>query len=165
MLFHARPSHFLRTEPVLPLDPDPGAPRLIIPALAPLYRGLGELAWPLIRIVAGLNLVPFGWHKLTGPLFDADVQLFHQLGFEPAVPLAWFVTGLEFIGGFMLAAGLLTRPIALMIAVEMLVIAFAVDIPRGRGYQLTLLWSAIAFAISWRGGGRFSLDRWIGREF
>jgi len=81
------------------------------------------------------------------------------------VPLAWFVTLLEFGGGLLLAAGLLTRPVALMIAVEMLVIAVTVDIPRGRGYQLTLLWSAIALAISWRGGGRFSLDRWLGREF
>lgn len=149
----------------MPSQEDIDSTRLIIPALAPLYRALDGLAWPLIRIVAGLNLVPFGWHKLTGPLFDADVQLFHQLGLEPAVPLTWFVTLLEFVGGLFLAAGLLTRPIALMIAVEMLVIAVAVDIPRGRGYQLTLLWSAIALAISWRGGGRFSLDRWLGREF
>jgi uncharacterized membrane protein YphA (DoxX/SURF4 family) len=47
----------------------------------------------------------------------------------------------------------------------MMVIAVAVDIPRGRGYQLTLLWAAVAFVISWRGGGRWSVDRWIGREF
>jgi len=165
MLFHPRTSHLRKAEPSLPPYPDPSAPRLIIPALAPLYRALDGLAWPFIRIVAGLNLVPFGWHKLTGPLFDTDVQLFHQLGLEPAVPLAWFVTLLEFGGGLLLAAGLLTRPVALMIAVEMLVIAVTVDIPRGRGYQLTLLWSAIALAISWRGGGRFSLDRWLGREF
>jgi len=139
-------------------------PRLIIPALAPVYRALGGFGDALLRVACGLMLLPSGWHKLTGPLFDRDVQLLHQLGFEPAVPLMWFITSLELLGGVLLAVGLLTRPIALMVAVEMMVIAVAVDIPRGRGYELTLLWAAVAFAISWRGGGRCSIDRWIGRE-
>lgn len=140
-------------------------PRLIIPALARLYRALGGFGDLLLRIACGLLLVPPGWHKLTGPLFDSDVQLFHRLGLEPAVPLMWFITSLELLGGVLLAIGLLTRPIALMIAVEMLVIAVAVDIPRASGYQLTLLWAVAAFVISLRGGGRYSVDRWIGREF
>lgn len=140
-------------------------PSLIIPALGPLYRALGGCGDLLLRIVCGLMLLPPGWHKLTGPLFDSDVQLFHQLGFESAMPLMWFITALELVGGAFLAIGLLTRPIALMIAVEMMVIAIAVDIPRGRGYALTLIWAAVAFAIFLRGGGRYSVDRWIGREF
>jgi putative oxidoreductase len=140
-------------------------PRLIIPALAPVYRALGGCGNLLLRILCGALLLPPGWHKLTGPLFDRDLQLFHQLGFEPAVPLMWFITALELGGGVLLIVGLLTRPVALMIAVEMLVIAVAVDIPSGRGYSLTLLWAAVAFAIALRGGGKLSLDRWIGREF
>ena len=140
-------------------------PRLVIPALAPLYRALRGCGDVLLRIVCGAILLPPGWHKLTGPLFDRDVQLFHQLGFEPAVPLMWFITALELVGGVFLIVGLLTRPIALMVAVEMLVIAIAVDIPSGRGYSFTLLWAAVALAIALRGGGRRSVDRWIGREF
>jgi len=140
-------------------------PRLIIPALAPPYRALGGCGDLLLRIVCGLMLLPLGWRKLTGPLFDSDVQLFHQLGFEPAVPIMWFITGLELLGGAFLAIGLLTRPIALMIAVEMMVITFVVDIPSGRAYTFTLLWGAVALAICLRGGGRYSVDRWIGREF
>ncbi len=142
-----------------------GEPRLIIPALAPLYCALDGCGDLLLRILCGALLLPPGWHKLTGPLFDRDVQLFHQLGFEPAVPLMWFITALEFVGGAFLIVGLLTRPIAIMVAVEMLVIAIAVDIPNGRGYPFTLLWAAVAVAISLRGGGRWSVDRWIGREF
>jgi len=142
-----------------------GEPRLIIPALAPLYRALGGCGDLLLRILCGALLLPPGWHKLTGPLFDRDVELFHQLGFEPAVPLMWFITALELVGGLFLILGLLTRPIALMVAVEMLVIAIAVDIPNGRGYSFTLLWAAVAFAIFLRGGGRLSVDRWVGREF
>lgn len=139
--------------------------RLIVPALAPLYRALGGCGDVLLRILCGAILLPPGWHKLTGPLFERDVQLFHQLGFEPAVPLMWFITALELVGGACLVIGLLTRPIALMVAVEMLVIAFAVDIPAGRGYSFTLLWAAVSFAIFLRGSGKLSVDRWIGREF
>lgn len=135
-----------------------GEPRLIVPALAPLYRALGGCGDVLLRIVCGAILLPPGWAKLTGPLFERDVQLFHQLGFEPAVPLMWLITALELVGGAFLIVGLLTRPIALMIA-------FAVDIPAGRGYSFTLLWAAVAFSIFLRGGGKLSLDRWIGREF
>jgi putative oxidoreductase len=140
-------------------------PRLIIPALAPVYRALSGCGDLLLRILCGALLLPPGWHKLTGPLFDRDLQLFHQLGLEPAVPLMWFITALELGGGVLLIVGLLTRPVALMIAVEMLVIAFAVDIPSGRGYSFTLLWAAVAFTIALRGGGKLSLDRWIGQEF
>jgi putative oxidoreductase len=135
-------------------------PRLIIPALAPVYRALGGCGNLLLRILCGALLLPPGWHKLTGPLFDRDLQLFHQLGFEPAMPLMWFITALELGGGVLLIVGLLTRPVALMIAVEMLVIAVAVDIPSGRGYSFTLLWAAVAFTIALRGGGKLSLDRW-----
>ncbi len=140
-------------------------PRLIIPALAPLYRALGGCGDVLLRVTCGALLLSPGWHKLTGPLFDRDVQLLHELGLEPAVPLMWFITALELVGGAFLIVGLLTRPVALMVSVEMLVIAVAVDIPAGRGYPLTLLWAAVAFAIALRGGGRLSVDRWIGREF
>ena len=140
-------------------------PRSIIPALAPIYRALDGCGDLLLRITCGALLLPPGWHKLTGPLFDSDLQLFHQLGLEPALPLMWFITALELGGGVFLIIGLLTRPIALMIAIEMLVIAFAVDIPSGHGYALTLLWAAVAFAVAVRGGGRLSVDRWIGREF
>ncbi len=142
-----------------------GETRLVVPALAPLYRALGGCGDLLLRIVCGAILLPPGWHKLTGPLFERDMQLFHQLGFEPAVPLMWFITALELLGGFCLIVGFLTRPIALMVAVEMLVIAVAVDIPDGRGYSFTLLWAAVALSIALRGGGRLSVDRWIGREF
>jgi len=140
-------------------------PRLILPALAPVYSALAGYDHLLLRIVCGVMLLPSGWHKLTGPLFESDVKLFHQLGLEPAVLLMWFITALELVGGVFLVLGLLTRPVALMIAVEMLVIAIVVDIPRGRGYQLALLWAAIALTISLRGGGRWSIDRRIGREF
>ena len=142
-----------------------GEPRLLVPALAPLYRALAGCGDVLLRVMCGAILLPPGWHKLTGPLFERDVALFHQLGLEPAVPLMWSITVLELVGGVFLIIGFLTRPIALMVAVEMLVIAIAVDIPSGRGYSFTLLWAAVALSIFVRGGDKWSVDRRIGREF
>jgi putative oxidoreductase len=142
-----------------------GEPRLIVPAVAPLYRALAGCGDVLLRIVCGAILLPPGWAKLRGPLFERDVALFHQLGLEPAVPLMRFITALELVGGAFLIIGFLTRPIALIVSVEMLVICFAVDIPNGRGYSFTLLWAAVAFSIFIRGGGKLSVDRMIGREF
>jgi putative oxidoreductase len=142
-------------------------PRLIVPALAPLYRGVRPLAWPLIRATCGLLLLPHGWQKLfVDPHFPANTAaLIAKLGMAPALPLAWFVGLLETVGAVLLTIGLFTRPVALMISVEMFIIAFGVMIPNGRPYDPTTMWALVALAIAWRGGGPLSLDRAIGREF
>ena len=94
-----------------------------------------------------------------------DIELFQKLGLEPAVPLAYFTSALELVGGFALALGLLTRPFALMLFVQLLVIVFMVMIPRGTGYHLTTVWLGTYAVMTVYGGGRLSLDRWLGREF
>lgn len=140
--------------------------RLFVPALAPLHQRLGKLAYPLIRICAGLMLVPYGWSKLADPPTMTNiVELLHRLKLEPAVPLGWFLGLVELFGGAMLALGLFTRPVALAVAIEMAVITIDVFAPTGRGYQLTLLWGLVALAIAFRGGGRYSADHLLGREF
>jgi putative oxidoreductase len=86
-------------------------------------------------------------------------------------PLAWayFIGGLEFLGGIMLAIGLLTRIVAAAFVIEMLVISFAVLWPvwswGRRGMEYALLMGIVALAILLRGGGRYSIDHYIGREF
>ena len=51
-------------------------------------------------------------------------------------------------------------------AIQMAVIAFAVQWPRGFGSptMFFLLWAMVFFVIVLRGGGPYSLDRLIGRE-
>jgi putative oxidoreductase len=145
--------------------------RLIIPALAPLHQRLAELAYPFIRLVCGAMLVPHGWQKFASPATQANMQaLFEKLGFTPVGTLFWLVATLELAGGAMLAIGLLTRPVALLVGAELMVITFDVFWPNGffagqRGYEHTLLWGLVALAIAWRGGGRYSADRLIGWEF
>ena len=146
-------------------------PRLYFPRLEPFYQSVSGLAYPFIRFVTGAMLVPHGWRKFVDSGTQrAVVELFHKLGIEPAGLLFWLIGSLELFGGVMLAIGLFTRPVALAIAIEMLVISFDVYWPNGffagtRGYEHTLLWGLIALAIAARGGGKQSVDALIGKEF
>lgn len=145
-----------------------GKTRLLIPALGPLYDKVVPLAWPLIRITAGLMLLPHGIPKL----FTQGVSAFAaaglaKRGIEPSLPLAWIVVFNETVGGILLALGLFTRFIAAMITVEMIVIVWAYSPKFGwtlPGYEYPLMWGLICFALVLGGGGPYSLDRKLGRE-
>ena len=72
------------------------------------------------------------------------------------------------VGGAALILGLFTRFFAAAAAIEMLIITW-VYWKTGfawtkRGYEYTLMWGLISFAIALRGGGPYSLDRKLGRE-
>ncbi len=149
-------------------------PRPIIPALSGVYERLGEFGEPLIRVATGLLLMPHGAQKLFG-LFggggiSGTVGFLTQIGIEPALPAAILLALTEFFGGLFLALGLLTRPAALAITVSMAVAMFVVHLGNGffatnGGYEFALLWGLVAFGFVLRGGGRYSIDARIGREF
>lgn len=147
--------------------------KLILPFLGPLYRGLAPIAWPLVRVVAGLNLVPHGAQKLFGWFggkgLEATTQGFAQMGYDPAALWVWLVALTEVVGGLLLALGLFTRPAAVAIAI-FLYVAVAHHLPNGffwsqGGYEYPLLWGTVALAFAIRGGGAFSVDRAFGRSF
>ena len=140
-------------------------PRLLLPFLAPLYGALEPLAYLFLRQTSGLIMAEFGWRKLFGGGMARDIELFEQLGLEPAVPLAYFTSGLELVGGIAVALGLLTRPFAFMLFIQLVIIVVMVMIPRGTGYHLTVVWLGSYALMAVRGGRRLSLDRWLGREF
>lgn len=142
-------------------------PKLLIPALKPFYDRVIPLAWPVIRIAVGWNLLVHGWGKVTrGPA--AFVRGFTEIGFDPALPWVWAGLIIEFGGGIALILGLFTRFFAAAAAIELLIIT-AIYWHTGfswlnRGYEYTLLWGLACFAIALRGGGPCSLDRKIGIE-
>jgi putative oxidoreductase len=141
--------------------------RLLIPRLQSFYDFAIPLAWPIVRIAVGWNLLVHGWGKVTrGP--SAYVRPFVEMGFDPALPWVWGGLIIEFGGGLALILGLFTRFFAAAAAIEMLIISvlywkngFAW---LNRGYEYTLLWGLVCFAIALRGGGPYSLDRKIGTE-
>lgn len=142
--------------------------RLVIPALKPLYDRSDRISWLIIRLTAGLMLLPHGYPKV----FEQGISAFAagslaRRGIEPALPLAYLIVFNETIGALMLAAGFLTRVVAAMIAIEMAVIAwvyfpkFGWTLP---GYEYALMWGLVTFAIALRGGGPCSVDRKLGWE-
>ena len=149
------------------------APRPMLPFLAPVHAFFRPLGYPLMRIATGLILMPHGAQKLFG-LWGGDIHRtavsFGKIGLEPELPLAWTVGVIELFGGFMLAIGFLTRPVAVAIGIVMLVAVLKVHLPIGffwttRGCEFPLLWGCMAAGIAMIGGGRFSVDARLGREF
>jgi putative oxidoreductase len=76
----------------------------------------------------------------------------------------------ESVAAVCLAIGLFTRIAAAIIGIEMLVIVILFQWQFGyfwtnRGYEFALLWLLLCIAIFFEGGGRYSVDRLIGKEF
>jgi putative oxidoreductase len=143
--------------------------RLHVPAVAGLYETLAPMSYTLIRVALGLILIPHGFNKLF--LSDAVPASRNFVNFGWAYPLAWayFIGALEFFGGILLAVGLYTRIIAAAFVIEMSVICFAVLWPNWswgrRGMEYALFMGIVALAIFFRGGGRWSLDNLMRKEF
>ena len=143
--------------------------RLYVPAVAGLYETLAPLAPTLIRVALGAILIPHGFGKLF--LADAVPASRNFVHFGWAYPLAWayFIGCVEFFGGILLILGLWTRATALAIVIQMAVICFAVLWPNWfwghRGMEYALLMGIVALAIFFQGGGRYSVDAMLGKEF
>ena len=144
-----------------------------VPALSGLTASLSPLGEPLARAAAGLMLMPHGAQKLFGWFggygVEATGQFFATKLGLPA-PLALLAGLIEVFGGLALALGLFTRPAAALIVALMAVAVFAVHLPAGYfwtngGYEYPLLWGLVALSFALRGGGRYSLDALVGREF
>ena len=142
--------------------------KLLIPALRPFYDRAADISWLIIRLTAGLMLLPHGYPKV----FQQGISAFAaaglaRRGIEPSLPFAYVICFNETVGAIMLAAGFLTRVVAAMIAVEMAVITW-VYVPKFGwtlpGYEYVLMWGLVTFAIALRGGGPYSVDRKLGWE-
>ncbi len=149
------------------------SPALIVPAVGGLYESLKPWAYPIMRIAAGLFMMPHGAQKLFGMFggnINGTIGFFGKIGLTPATELAYLVGFVEFFGGLLIVLGLLTRPAAAASVILLLVAVFKVHMGNGffwtaRGYEYPLLWAILMFVIFIRGGGDKSVDNSIGKEF
>ena len=141
--------------------------RLWISGLRPFYQWAEPISWALVRITAGLMIIPHGWPKLMAGVGPTAANALARRGIEPAEPLALILITLETLGGLCVALGLFTRFFAAAITIEMAVIVYH-SLPKfgwtERGYEYPLMWGLVMLAIALRGGGPYSLDRKLGRE-
>ena len=77
---------------------------------------------------------------------------------------------LVLVGGLLIAAGLLTRPAAVAAFVLLAVAIVKIHLVNGffifnNGFEYAMMWAALIVAVAIRGGGRWSVDRLVGKEF
>jgi putative oxidoreductase len=141
--------------------------QLLFPGLRPFYAWAEPVSWALVRITAGLMILPHGVPKLMAGIGPTAAFALAKRGIQPAEPLAVVLILLETLGGLCVALGLFTRFFAAGIAIEMSVIAYEYKAKfgwTGPGYEYPLMWALVMLAIVLRGGGPYSLDRRLGRE-
>ncbi len=146
--------------------------KLVWPGLAGLYASLAPYGYVLIRFAAGAVFMYHGYAKLFlgfAPVVAKNILT--PMGFPVPEILAYWLGILELFGGAALALGLLTRPIALMLAIEMIFVVmwhypngYFFTSPKG-GYEFPLVMLLIYIGIFLNGSGRCSIDRVIGKEF
>ena len=141
--------------------------RLFIPQLSGFYRWAQPVSWLLIRLTAGLMLIPHGWPKLMAGIGPVAANALAKRGIAPAEPLAVVLIAIETLGGLCIALGLFTRFWAAAATIEMCVIVYH-HLPKfgwtERGYEYPLMWGLVMLAIALRGGGPYSLDRLLKKE-
>ena len=145
-------------------------PKLIIPGLAGLYQRISPFSYAFMRFATGAVLVPHGIQKILNVPIAKFSPNIAAKGLPLPEVLAYLTYFAESAAAVCLAIGLVTRVAAAVIGIEMLVIIFLFQWQFGyfwtaRGYEFALLWALLCIAIFFKGGGRYSVDRLIGKEF
>lgn len=137
---------------------EPGAP---LGALTDRMATFAPALHAVLRIGAGLLFMEHGLMKLFGWFGgQGPVPLFSMMGLAGI---------LETFGGLLVVIGLLTRPVALILALEMLVAYFMAHAPKGlvpivNQGELALLYALVFAYLAAAGSGPFSVDDAMARR-
>jgi len=143
---------------------------LIVKILNETNPSLVSLSLLLLRCTIGILLFIAGSGKLFGWFggfgMEATIQGFSKIGIS--IPLTYLSTFTEFTGGLLLIIGLLTRPAAFAVMINMLV-ATLVTLPHGfmgpTGAQTPFIFLVIDIVILLAGPMVYSIDMFIFRKF
>jgi putative oxidoreductase len=138
-----------------------------------------------LRLTLAAILVSHGAHQLFGAFagpgvgpggLSASAARLAWLGLEPAMPLAVLRGVIEFVGGALVGAGLLTRWAALAVAGELALtnwkdqsrwgffLNWTLDPTRGHGAEFSVLLIGALVSLVFAGGGDLSLDGFRARS-
>ena len=124
---------------------------------------LTTTARTILRVVVGFLFAAHGWQKYNEWTIAGTTAAFGDMGIPMAEVTAPVIATLELVGGIALILGLLTRPIAILLVLDMLGALVLVHLSAGvfvanNGYELVLLLGAAALALALVGPGRASAD-------
>ncbi|WP_026532565.1 DoxX family protein [Arthrobacter sp. H41] len=121
------------------------------------------IARALLRVVVGFLFAAHGWQKFNEWTIAGTQAAFGEMGIPLAEIVAPLIAILELGGGIALIIGVLARPIALLLTLDMLGALVLVHLNAGvfvasNGFELVLLLGTAALAIALVGPGRLSAD-------
>lgn len=124
------------------------------------------LGLAILRVVTGVIFVAHGAPKLFGGGVEGLAGMLGNMGVPLSTVAAWGVTLLEFFGGLALIVGLLVAPVAVLLALHMLMgivlvhaaNGFYVVGPGQGGVEFNLLLIAGLLALIFAGSGAAALD-------
>ncbi|MDR6417618.1 DoxX family protein [Pseudarthrobacter sulfonivorans] len=121
------------------------------------------IARTVLRFALGVVFFAHGWQKIFEYTIPGTQAAFAQMGVPAAQLVAPAIGFLELFGGAAIILGVLVRPVAALLALDMLGALFLVHAPAGLfadkgGYELVLVLAAGAAALALAGAGRFSID-------
>ena len=125
----------------------------VLSRLGPVTRALLRIGVALLYMQHGVQKL-FGLFGGVGPTPGGTVMLWSQMGLAGV---------LETFGGLLLLLGLFTRPVAFLVAAEMLVAFFQVHLPKGgvpleNGGEVPLLYMLVFLFLLGNGAGPASFD-------
>jgi putative oxidoreductase len=144
-------------------------PKPIFPALGQYYAFTSDLAYLIVRVTAGAFIFVHGWTKAMVMSHAGLTGYFAKLGLEPSGFWAYYIPFNETVVALLVVIGLWTRPAAVLLVIEFIVLILVVHVPRGygmavNGVEFPLFWLMVLIAVLLRGGGPWSVDRKIGKE-
>jgi putative oxidoreductase len=127
-----------------------------------------DAALATIRVATAIIFIAHGAQKVFQFGIAGVTQGFTQMGIPLPGIAAPLVAGLELVGGVLLLLGLFTRPIALLLAIDMVGAAAFVHIKNGfflpNGFEFTFILFATSVALVMAGAGELSLDALIAKR-
>ena len=144
--------------------------RLIFPALGGLYEKFSPYSYAFMRFCTGAVLVPHGVQKIMAGWAAKGTENIAAAGLPYSDVLAYLTIFSESVAAACVALGLFTRVAALIVWIQMAVIITLFQWKFGyfwtnRGIEYALLWWLLLTAIFFRGGGQYSIDRLLKKEF
>lgn len=117
-----------------------------------------DLGLAILRVVAGLCLAFFhGFAKV--PPSEQFLGMVAGMGVPAPGLMAWLAGLAEAVGGLLIAAGLFTRPAALVLILHFLVVVLVAHAPDPLARrELPLLFLSMSVLFLLAGPGRYSID-------
>jgi putative oxidoreductase len=125
--------------------------------------GNTDSALLVIRLWTGAMMLYHGGLKLFGGMDRFLETVTSKLHLPPL--MGWVAALAEFVGGLLIAVGLLARPATVLVAITMLVAAFGAHAsdPWSRK-EFALCYFVFSVAVLIAGSGKYSLDAHIARR-